>query len=259
MAAPPDGRCEEAHQLVVLDIGTASSVRAPAYFAARGFSVRINVVADVRDVDHIAALYAAIHGGAGPRLDGAPVAEMPFERLQGVVQRADFGPAFSIRNSVPKPASQMRVAFSSIALNTGFSSPGELEMTFSTSLVAVCCSSNSERSSVRWRSSLSSRAFSIAMTACAAKFSNSAICLSENGRIPLRQEEIMPSNTSSLRSGTYSPVRTPACLTDARTIGWSICARSGMWRKRSPSINDRVIGLSAPRYPWRSCSANVPE
>ena len=43
-------------------------------------------------------------------------------------------------------------------------------MTFSTSEVAVCCSSASLRSSVRWRSSLSSRVFSMAMTACAAKF-----------------------------------------------------------------------------------------
>ena len=32
--------------------------------------------------------------------------------------------------------------------------------------MAVCCCSDSERSSVRWRSSLSSRAFSMAMTAC---------------------------------------------------------------------------------------------
>ena len=64
----------------------------------------------------------------------------------------------------------MRVAFSSIAWNTGSSSPGELEMTLSTSEVAVCCSSDSERSSVRWRSSLSSRVFSMAMTAWAAKF-----------------------------------------------------------------------------------------
>ena len=75
----------------------------------------------------------------------------------------------------------MRVAFSSIAWNTGSSSPGELEMTFSTSEVAVCCSSDSVRSSVRWRSSLSSRVFSMAMTAWAAKFWTSSICLSVNG------------------------------------------------------------------------------
>ena len=48
-------------------------------------------------------------------------------------------------------------------------------MTLSTSAVAVCCSRAS-------RVSVISRAFSIAMTACAAKFCNSAICLSENGR-----------------------------------------------------------------------------
>ena len=65
----------------------------------------------------------------------------------------------------PNFASQMRVAFSSIVWNTGVSSPGELEMTRSTSEVAVCCSSASLRSSVRWRSSLSRRVFSMAMTA----------------------------------------------------------------------------------------------
>ena len=55
-------------------------------------------------------------------------------------------------------------------------------MTLSTSEVAVCCSSDSVRSSVRWRSSLSSRAFSMAITAWAAKFCTSSICLSVNGR-----------------------------------------------------------------------------
>ena len=66
-------------------------------------------------------------------------------------------------------------AFSSIASNTGARSPGEELMTCNTSAVAVCCSSAS-------RVSVISRAFSIAITACAAKFCNSAICLSENGR-----------------------------------------------------------------------------
>ena len=50
------------------------------------------------------------------------------------------------------------------AWNTGSKSPGDELMTRSTSAVAVCCSSDS-------RSSVSSRAFSMAMTACAAKFS----------------------------------------------------------------------------------------
>ena len=43
----------------------------------------------------------------------------------------------------------MRVAFASIVWNTGVSSPGELEMTRSTSEVAVCCSNASDSSRVR--------------------------------------------------------------------------------------------------------------
>ena len=57
----------------------------------------------------------------------------------------------------------MRVAFSSMAWNTGCNSPGDELMTPSTSAVAVCWSSD-------WRSSVSSRVFSMAMTAWAAKF-----------------------------------------------------------------------------------------
>ena len=52
----------------------------------------------------------------------------------------------SSRKRMPNVASQMRVAFSSIASNTGSSSPGDLLMTCSTSEVAVCCSSDLERS-----------------------------------------------------------------------------------------------------------------
>src|SRR5215470_1954986 len=52
----------------------------------------------------------------------------------------------------------MRVAFSSIAWNTGFSSPGDELMTRNTSAVAVCCSSDC-------LNSFNSRVFSMAMTA----------------------------------------------------------------------------------------------
>jgi len=45
------------------------------------------------------------------------------------------------------------------------SSPGDELMTLSTSDVAVCCSNDPVRSSVRWRNSLSSRAFSMVITA----------------------------------------------------------------------------------------------
>ena len=56
-----------------------------------------------------------------------------------------------------------------------YGSPGEELMTCKTWAVAVCCS-NASRVSVK------SRAFSIAMTACAAKFSTSTISLLVNGR-----------------------------------------------------------------------------
>ena len=54
-------------------------------------------------------------------------------------------PSFA-KPQTPNLASQMRVAFSSMVWNTGCSSPGELEMTRSTSEVAVCCSSASASS-----------------------------------------------------------------------------------------------------------------
>ena len=54
-------------------------------------------------------------------------------------------------------------------------------MTCSTSDVAVCCSSDS-KVVVRWRSSLSSRAFSMAITAWAAKFEQQLDLLVCKGR-----------------------------------------------------------------------------
>jgi hypothetical protein len=59
----------------------------------------------------------------------------------------------------------MRTAFSSIAWNTGSSSPGELEMTLSTSEVAVCRSRDSVSSRVRACTWSNNRTFSIAITA----------------------------------------------------------------------------------------------
>ena len=61
------------------------------------------------------------------------------------------------------------------------SSVGELE-TFSTSEVAVCCSSDSVSSRVRACTSSNSRTFSMAITAWSAKVVTSSICLSVNGR-----------------------------------------------------------------------------
>jgi len=99
-----------------------------------------------------------------------------------------------------------------IASNTGARSPGEELMTCNTSAVAVCCSSAS-------RVSVNSRAFSIAITACAAKFCNSAICLSENGRTSRRNAPMIPSNSLSLPSGTVTIVRMPPASIRPRMLG----------------------------------------
>ena len=85
-------------------------------------------------------------------------------------------------------------------------------MTCNTSAVAVCCSSAS-------RCSLNSRAFSIAITACAAKLSNNAISMSENGRTSCRNALMKPSRAPSFRSGTMSMARNCVRLDeDARNV-----------------------------------------
>ena len=76
-------------------------------------------------------------------------------------------------------ASHSRAADSTSVSSTGCRSKVERLITLSTSAVAVCCCSNS-------RSSLSSRVFSMAITAWSAKFLTSSICLSVNGRTSWR-------------------------------------------------------------------------
>src|SRR6516225_8932648 len=66
----------------------------------------------------------------------------------------------------------MRVAFSSMARNTGANSPGDALITRNTSAVAVCCSSDR-------RNSFSSRVFSMAITAWLAKFLTSNLLVGE--------------------------------------------------------------------------------
>ena len=76
-------------------------------------------------------------------------------------------------------ASHSRAADSTSVSSTVCRSKVERLMTLSTSAVAVCCCSDS-------RSSLSSRVFSMAMTAWAAKFVTSSICLSVKDRTSWR-------------------------------------------------------------------------
>ena len=84
--------------------------------------------------------------------------------------------------------------------NTGSSSPGELEMTFSTSEVAVCCSSASVESRVRACTSSNSRTFSIAITAWSAKDLISVTWCSSKGSAPGRAAAIAPNTLSPSRT-----------------------------------------------------------
>ena len=63
-------------------------------------------------------------------------------------------------------------------------------MTLSTSVVAVCCRRDLSSSTVRCRNSLSSRAFSMAMTACCAKFSRSATSFGERPYLPAGGDDL---------------------------------------------------------------------
>ena len=108
---------------------------------------------------------------------------------------------------MPNLASQMRTAFASMVANTGSRSPGELLMTRSTSDVAVCCSRASPRSLVRRRSSLSSRVFSMAMTAWSAKVVTKSICFSLNGCGTVFVTKITPTTPPLCKSGTPSADR----------------------------------------------------
>jgi hypothetical protein len=78
-------------------------------------------------------------------------------------------------NVLPQSEAKLRT----IVSKTGCTSGGRLEMTLSISAVALCCCSDS-------RSSLSRRVFSMAMTAWAAKFVSSSICLSVKRRTSCR-------------------------------------------------------------------------
>ena len=119
-------------------------------------------------------------------------------------------------------------------------------MTCSTSAVAVCCSNAS-------RVSVISRAFSIAITACAAKFSNSAICFFGERAYLAASRCNHPRETHRLcRSGTDSTVRTAINLRgrlerdliDLRRIG---DLRETLTLKQGPSRRRVARSIALPQ------------
>ena len=109
-------------------------------------------------------------------------------------------------------AAQSFNAAVTIASKTGCTSAGELAMTFRISAVAVCRSSAS-------RVSLNRRTFSMAMTACAAKVSISAISSALNGRTSRRQMEIVPIACPARSIGTPRMVRKPKWRWNSERVG----------------------------------------
>ena len=167
-----------------LSIGTARIVRAPPSLATAMRSGSLLGRSSVLMSTMWTICFVRIHGqarylaGAKKRICAADDSVACGRRI---VHRNDAQCLSLAEMQVAELASQRRVAFSSMDWNTGSSSPGELLMTCSTSEVAVCCSSASLRSSVRWRSSLSRRVFSMAITAWSAKFVTSSIVLVGEG------------------------------------------------------------------------------
>ena len=141
----------------------------------------------------------------------------------------------SSRFNTPNSAPQSRVAFASVVSNTGSSSPGELEITSSTSDVAFCCSSDSDSSRVRACTSSKSRTFSIAITAWSAKVVTSSISLSVNGATIDRVSAITPIGAPSRSSGTPSIVRKPPIFWDSIHVYSGSARQSGKCTVRAVS------------------------
>ena len=171
-----------AHQLIVHQHRNAEHRPNAHEFDSRNrqrVALNVRVLGgEIGDMNHLLHSYDTADNGFGSRLHEQFATRLGKTCRQVMHRNRSQGVSLA-SHSVANLASQMRVAFSRIASNTGASSPGEELITRSTSDVAVCCSSDC-------RSSLSSRVFSMAMTAWAAKFFTSSICLSVNGRISCR-------------------------------------------------------------------------
>ena len=119
------------------------------------------------------------------------------------------------------------------------------------SLTLLDCASTC---SVLSRSSLNSRAFSIAMTAWAAKFSTSAICLSVNGRTSWRYRVDTPDQFVSFSIGTASTVRTPQVRRLQRLP--DRVARRSRFCRNIGDVNNALFATIARSSGFRMLGAN---
>ena len=201
----PAPHADDADEVFLPQEGTASTVRARSYWRTIGEKPGSAVMSATWTVRRSSA--ANLAGPARPGWSGIVMCSANSGEALWCAAPTRTAPSYC--QSAARLPSHRRVALARMVLNTGPRSVGELLMTPRTSDSAVCCSSDSLKSSVRWRSSLSRRVFSMAMTACAAKLCTSSICLSVNDRTSWRYTLITPINLSSLSIGTETTVRYP--------------------------------------------------
>ena len=92
-------------------------------------------------------------------------------------------------------------------------------ITLSSSLVAVCCSSDTRSSPLRASSPVNRRTFSMAITAWSAKVWSKAICASEKGRgVPHRWTVMAPMGTPSRVMGTETRLQRPTVSRNAASV-----------------------------------------
>ena len=121
-------------------------------------------------------------------------------------------------------------------------------MTCKTSAVAVCCSNAS-------RVSLISRAFSIAITACAAKFCNSAICLRGKRSHFLAVEHDETKDRLVLAQRYDHEGAGTAEIDDGTPIGLTVSVRVGIHEVEN--VNDALPLKNARRAGSRPIDWNV--
>ena len=141
-------------------------------------------------------------------------------------------------------AAQSFAAVSSNASNTGCRSKVERLITLSTSAVAVCCLSDC-------LSSLSNRAFSMAITACAAKFVTSSICLSVKRRTSWREKIRDQVHHLALVQQWNAQERPYATKLTAEDSHWIVLSCVDLLCRNVPDMSHRSFGYHAADWRMR--------
>jgi len=163
-------------------------------------------------------------------------------------------------------------AFSASVSNTGCRSKVDRPITLSSSLVAVCCSSEVRSSPFRASSSWNSRTFWMAITAWSAKVWSSATRRSGNSPATVRVTVMAPMGRPSRSIGTATTLRKPLAWAAGRSAYVSSPSTSGTCttrRSRIASVDEaaRLGGIGNARrrlsaasgWNWSSAAMSTSE